>query len=277
MALPVLADYCNRVVRVRSVSPDTRGCGLRLQRYILPGVFALSWIFGIAPRSMAAPESQFFDAKGVKIHYLVQGTGEPVVLIHGMDSSARLNWELPGVMDALAGDHQVIALDLPGYGESDKPTDPADYGQAWVEDVILLLDYLKIEKAHIVGYSMGGAVALKLIAEHPDRVISGTLGGMGWLREGSILQRVWAHLRSLGPRSVADLALSEQELRSIHVPVEILVGDRDPMRTLYVVPLQSVRSDWPVVEIQGAGHITCITKSQFKEELEQWLDQNRQK
>jgi pimeloyl-ACP methyl ester carboxylesterase len=227
--------------------------------------------------SFAAPESQFFDAKGVRIHYLVEGTGEPVVLIHGLDSSARMNWELPGVIDVLAKDHQVIALDLPGYGQSDKPVDPEAYGLQWVEDVILLLDHLKIQKAHIVGYSMGGMVALKLVAEHPDRVISGTLGGMGWLKEGSLLQRVWAHMRSVSARGASELALTEDELKSIRVPMEILVGDRDPMRPMYVVPLQSVRNDWPVIEIQGAGHITCIMKQQFKEELEQWLDKNRQK
>jgi pimeloyl-ACP methyl ester carboxylesterase len=225
--------------------------------------------------SAAAPESLFIDAKGVKIHYLIEGTGEPVIMIHGLDSSAKLNWELPGIIDGVARDHKVIALDLPGYGESDKPSDPGAYGQRWVEDVILLMDHLKIEKAHIVGYSMGGMVALKLIAEHPDRVISGTLGGMGWLREGSILQRIWTHMRSVSARGVSELALTEDELKSIRVPVEILVGDRDPIRKLYVMPLQSVRSDWQVIEIQGAGHITCIMKKQFLEELEKWLDANR--
>ncbi len=247
---------------------------MRQYRNLIVTTLVLSCLFR-ASASAAAPESQFFDAKGVKIHYLVDGTGEPVILIHGLDSSAKLNWELPGIIDGVAVDHRVIALDLPGYGQSDKPSDPGAYGQQWVADVILLMDHLKIEKAHIVGYSMGGMVALKLIAEHPDRVISGTLGGMGWLREGSILQRIWTHMRSVGARSISELALTEDELKSIRVPVEILVGDRDPMKKLYVMPLQSVRSDWQVIEIQGAGHITCIMKKQFLEELEKWLDSNR--
>lgn len=55
----------------------------------------------------------------------------------------------------------------------------------WVEDIVLLLDRLNIGKVHIVGYSMGGIVALKFIAEHPDRVLSGILGGMGWLPQGA--------------------------------------------------------------------------------------------
>lgn len=238
---------------------------------------ALSLWLGRPSTSIAAAESQFFDAKGVKIHFLIEGTGEPVVLIHGLDSSARVNWQMPGTIDALARDHQVIAIDLPGYGESDKPDDPAAYGEQWVDDVILLLDRLNIRKAHIVGYSMGGMVALKLIAEHPERVISGTLGGAGWLREDSILQKIWAHMRSPGARSISELALTADQLKAIRIPVEILVGDRDPMKKLYVEPLESVRSDWRVIEIEGAGHLNCIVKKQFIDELEKWLDMNRLK
>ena len=245
---------------------------MRPHRQILVAAAALSLWLGRPANSIAAAESQFFDAKGVKIHFLIEGTGEPVVLIHGLDSSARVNWQMPGTIDALAKDHQVIAIDLPGYGESDKPADPAAYGEQWVDDVILLLNHLNIRKAHIVGYSMGGMVALKLIAEHPDRVISGTLGGAGWLREDSILQKIWTHMRTPGARSITELALTADQLKAIRIPVEILVGDRDPMKKLYVEPLESVRSDWRVIEIEGAGHLNCIFKKQFIDEIEKWLD-----
>ena len=250
---------------------------MRPHRQILVAAAALSLWLGRPANSIAAAESQFFDAKGVKIHFLIEGTGEPVVLIHGLDSSARVNWQMPGTIDALAKDHQVIAIDLPGYGESDKPADPAAYGEQWVDDVILLLDHLNIRKAHIVGYSMGGMVALKLIAEHPERVISGTLGGAGWLREDSVLQKIWTHMRTPSARSITELALTADQLKAIRIPVEILVGDRDPMKKLYVEPLESVRSDWRVIEIEGAGHLNCIFKKQFIDETEKWLDMNRLK
>ncbi len=84
-------------------------------------------------------------------------------------------------------------------------------------------------------------------------------------------------MRSASSRGVSELALTEQELKAIRIPVLILVGDRDPMRKLYVVPLQKVRNDWQVIEIQGAGHLNCIFKKQFIEEIEKWLDMNRQK
>ena len=230
----------------------------------------------------APPASLSFDANGVKIHYLLHGTGEPVVLIHGLYSSAAINWQWPGTLAALARNHLVIALDLPGHGRSDKPDNRAAYGLQMVEDVIQLLDRLNIKAAHIVGYSMGGIVALKLIADHPDRAVSGTLGGMGWLREGSTLQKVWENL-ALGRRgvtpnvcitSVGQLALTPDALKRIKVPIIILVGDRDPVKKLYVAPLRAVRSDWPVIEIRGAGHVNCIVKKQFIEEIVQWVDKN---
>jgi pimeloyl-ACP methyl ester carboxylesterase len=143
--------------------------------------------------------------------------------------------------------------------------------------VIALLDHLNIRKAHIVGYSMGGLVALKLIAEHPDRALSGTLGGMGWMPEGGGIQRLWAHMHGNGSRSVSELALSENELKAIRVRVLILVGDRDPIRRMYVAPLQKERADWQVIEIKDAGHLNCIFKKQFIDEIEKWLNANRQK
>lgn len=228
------------------------------------------------------PASLFFVVKGEKIHYLVAGKGEPVVLIHGLHSSAEVNWKNTGVIKELAADHQVIALDLLGHGLSDKPQDEAAYGLQVVEDIVLLLDHLQIKQAHIVGYSLGGIVAVKLMASHPDRVLSGTVGGMGWLREGSALQKVWGLMPrrqgGLTPaafvKSIGKLAVTEADLKDIDIPVKVLVGDRDPVKQLYVIPLHQVRQDWPVVEIADAGHINCILKPQFRAEIARWVKLN---
>jgi pimeloyl-ACP methyl ester carboxylesterase len=132
------------------------------------------------------PNVQTFNSNGVKIAYFTQGDkGEPVVLIHGWLSSAGINWALPGTSALLAKDHQVIALDVRGHGHSEKPLKDEAYGPELVEDVVRLLDHLKIKQAHIVGYSMGGIIAANFIVKHPDRVLTGTLGGMGWLKEGT--------------------------------------------------------------------------------------------
>lgn len=246
-------------------------------------VLCLSMFCGLGvARAADEPKSQSFDAKGVKIHYLVAGKGEPVILIHGLHSSAAMNWQMPGVLSELAKDHQVIALDLPGHGKSDKPEKPEAYGVQVVEDVVLLMDHLKIKKAHVVGYSLGGMTAAKLMALHPDRVSSALLGGMGWLREGSPLQAVWekmparegGHTPAAFIHNIGKLAITEDELKKITIPVKVVVGARDPVKALYVAPLQAMRKDWPVVEIENAGHLNCVIKPKFREEVVAWVKKN---
>ena len=225
-----------------------------------------------------------FDSGGVKIAYFTQGKGEPVVLIHGWLSSAGINWALPGISEALAKDYQVIALDVRGHGLSEKPMKEEAYGPELVEDVVRLLDHLKIKKAHIVGYSMGGIIAAKVISKYPDRVLSGTISGMGWLQDGGLAQLGFALAGAKNPkpdavgicfRSLAKLALTEEEVKAIKVPVTVLIGDKDDgVKKLVVEPLQKVRKDWPVVEIKDANHITCILKPQFREEIAAWIKKN---
>jgi len=230
------------------------------------------------------PTVRSFNPDGTKIVYFVQGKGEPVVLIHGWLSSAGVNWALPGVSGLLAKDFQVIALDVRGHGLSDKPEKEEAYGQELVEDIARLLDHLKIKKAHIVGYSMGGIIAGNFIVKHPERVLSGTLSGMGWLKVGSIAQFGFKEIgkrdrnataHAICGRSLARLALTEKQIKSIRVPVAVLVGDKDDfVKRLYVEPLQKVRKDWPVVEIKDGNHITCIMRPQFREEIAAWLRKN---
>ena len=227
------------------------------------------------------PKTQTFDANGVKIAYFVEGKGEPVVLIHGWLSSAGVNWVFPGISKALAKQYKVIALDIRGHGLSDKPTDEEAYGQEMVEDIARLLDHLKINEAHIVGYSMGGIIAGNFMVKHPDRVLSGTLGGMAWMKEGGAAQWFFSQVgkkdrdakaHAVCGRSLAKLALTEDEIKSIQVPVTVLVGENDDVRKkLYDEPLKAVRSDWPIIEIKNAGHFTCIVKDQFRDEILAWL------
>jgi pimeloyl-ACP methyl ester carboxylesterase len=124
-------------------------------------------------------EDFFFDSAGVKIHYIVEGKGEPVLLIHGFGGSIQYDWAARGIIKELSNTFQVIALDNRGHGQSDKPHDPNSYGMNMVEDPIRQLDHLKIQKAHVVGYSMGGAITLKILASHPERLRTAVLGGAG--------------------------------------------------------------------------------------------------
>ncbi len=141
-------------------------CGLFL--FLVPGVRA---------------QDKFFDSGGVKIRYTDHGQGEPVLLIHGFGINLDMQWALPGVIKELAKDYRVIAFDCRGHGLSGKPHDPKQYGMEIVDDAVRLLDHLHIQKAHVVGYSMGAMIAAKLLVTHPDRLRTATLGGAGPVRK----------------------------------------------------------------------------------------------
>ncbi len=143
-------------------------------------LLSLGFLLAFAPFAVAQEKGQFFDSDGVKIHFVEKGEGEPVVLIHGFAASYQLNWGMPGILDMLAKDYHVIALDNRGHGKSGKPHEVDKYGLNMVGDIVRLMDHLKIEKAHIVGYSMGGFITTKLITTHPERVASAVIGAAGW-------------------------------------------------------------------------------------------------
>ena len=132
------------------------------------------------PRTKASP-GKFFDSAGVRIHYVEQGQGDPVLLIHGFSASIPTQWASPGILAALSQKYRVIALDNRGHGKSDKPHDPAQYGAAMVADAVRLLDHLHVPKAHVVGYSMGGFITLKLLATRPQRCATAAICGSGWI------------------------------------------------------------------------------------------------
>lgn len=150
----------------------------------------------LAPAAAQAPRPTEFRSGDVSIRYEVHGTGVPVVLIHGFTGSAQRHFGMTGIMDALekAG-YQVIALDCRGHGQSGKPLEASQYGIEMVRDVVRLLDHLMIDRAHVVGYSMGGGIAQQMLVKHPTRVLTATLLGTGW--EGENLSALTAQLNAL--------------------------------------------------------------------------------
>ena len=123
-----------------------------------------------------------------ELSILTAGAGEPVVLIHGL--GATKGSFLPTVA-ALADSFRLIALDLPGFGDSVKPLRAAYHAPFFARAVIHLLDALELERAHVIGNSMGGRVALELGLRHPERVRRLVMlsPSLAWRRE-----RPWAPL-----------------------------------------------------------------------------------
>jgi pimeloyl-ACP methyl ester carboxylesterase len=120
----------------------------------------------------------FTSFDGVTLAYHDDGEGAPVVLLHGFAADTNLNYVRSGVFDLLLDEgYRVIALDSRGHGLSEKPHDPAAYGDdAMRRDVQALLDELGIERCVIVGYSMGAAVTLRVAMTDPRPVAVALLG-----------------------------------------------------------------------------------------------------
>jgi len=132
------------------------------------------------------------------------GAATPVLLVHGINMSAKV-WQR--LVDQLGGDRRYIALDLRGHGGSDRtgPFTLDDYS----DDVLAVLDHFGIGRAHVVGTSFGGSVAVTLAARVPDRVASVTAIGSALAVEGMDLEGATAALRGMGVRAFYDMFLPQ--------------------------------------------------------------------
>ncbi len=208
---------------------------------------------------------QFFSSNGVRIAYVdlapAQGPGDPILLIHGFASNHAVNWINTLWTKTLHGaGFRVIALDNRGHGQSEKLYDPAAYESSiMAEDARRLLDHLGVERADVMGYSMGARIAAHLALIHPARVRSLLMGGLGLrLVEGvglplgiadameassvdvltDPMQRMF---RAFAEQTKSDLkalaacirgsrqVMSRAEVASITTPTLVAVGTKDPI------------------------------------------------
>ncbi len=175
---------------------------------------------GIAGRptsTAAAPAPRFADvrvATGVRLHYLEQGprTGRPVVLVHGLsDTWFSFSRLLPHL-----GDHRVFALDLRGHGDSERPW----HGytpREMAEDVIAFMDAMALQRATIVGHSMGSFIAQQAALLAPDRVAGLVLMGAAPSARTEALLELQQQLQALPPEVPADFA-REFQAGTVHQP-----------------------------------------------------------
>ena len=174
---------------VRGGMDAFRAGRLQVRRNLHLGVGFLA-----ATSGMTEPARLRFDSvrtKKASISTLSAGEGEPVICVHGLGGTKASF--LPTVA-ALAEHHRVTAMDLPGFGESDKPIAAAYDAPYFARSVTALMDELELESAHIVGNSLGGRVAIELGLLDPERVRSMVLlsPALAWLRD-----RPWKWLLQL--------------------------------------------------------------------------------
>lgn len=224
---------------------------------------------------------------GVLIHVLEQGSGTPVVLLHGMTGSAASNYGQTGLIERLARTHRVVAIDFRGHGKSGRPLEPDAYQpDRLVRDVLEVLDARQLERAHFVGYSAGGWTIRRLISAAPERVLSATLGGDGpfdggWRSLGSEdpkgydpapprgASAMWnddrnnAAYRAFGeglskPGSYSD----RPDFASHAIPILQIQGQFDYPNTMSRLLRRNVR-DYRLIVLPGRTHLTALADPGF--------------
>jgi pimeloyl-ACP methyl ester carboxylesterase len=206
---------------------------------------------------------RYFNSNGVSIAYIDvpphEGQGDPILLIHGFASNHAVNWvNTLWVKTLTRAGYRVVAFDNRGHGQSEKLYDPEAYNSyRMAEDGLRLLDHLGIERADVMGYSMGARITAHMALTAPERMRSMLLGGLGiHLVEGVGLPLGIADAMEV--RSLADLTdpmqrmfrafaeqtgsdlkalaacirgtrqvLTEEEVTSITLPTLVSVGTRD--------------------------------------------------
>ena len=143
----------------RADNPETRQAG------------ATSASASAKATTLAKADDQFVTAGDVRLRYRDVGQGTPIVFIHGYSRTLE-DWT--ALADSFPA-NRVIAYDVRGFGKSSKFSDTRHYGAAMAEDVVALLDHLKIDRAHLVGHSMGALIAGNVAVRHPQRVASASL------------------------------------------------------------------------------------------------------
>lgn len=218
---------------------------------------------------MSNPEiGQMLDVKGVQTNVHDLGEGFPVLLIHGSGPgvTAWANWRL--VMPELAKQRRVVALDMLGFGYTERPADQIYNMERWVAHAIDLLDTLEIEQTDLVGNSFGGALALALAIRHPKRVrrlvLMGSVGVPFEITPG--LDAVWGYepsfetMRHLLDIFAYDRSLVNDELARMRYEASIRPGFQESFAAMFPAP----RQRWvdamasPEADIRALPHETLI-------------------
>jgi 2-hydroxymuconate-semialdehyde hydrolase len=207
-------------------------------------------------------------ANGIQTNYHEHGQGEPVLLIHGSGPGVTgwANWRL--TIPALAENFRVIAPDIVGFGYTERPADVQYNMETWVNHIFGFMDALGIEKAHIVGNSFGGGLALAMAIRAPQRVgrlvLMGSAGLPFTLTEG--LDRVWGYTPSIdNMRGLLDLFAFDRnrvtdDLARMRYEASVRPGIQEAFAQMFPAPRQNgvnnLASD--AAAIKALPHTTLI-------------------
>jgi pimeloyl-ACP methyl ester carboxylesterase len=204
----------------------------------MPAMAAPQWLtLPPTPSLPAAVQSGTAPVNGIRIWYATFGHGEPVILLHGGLANANY-WG--NQVRALQGRYQVIVMDSRGHGRSTRDATPYGY-DLMASDVIGLMDFLKIRKAAVVGWSDGAIIGLDLAMKHPDR-----------------LTKLFAFAANSDPSGVADIAQSPV-FNAFIARAETEYGKLSPTPNGYKSFLAQIEKMWASQPNWTADQLHAIT------------------
>ncbi len=245
---------------------------------------------------------QKFNSDGVEIAFDVWGEGPPILLIHGFASNMEVNWVGTGwVKTLVAAGRQVIAIDNRGHGQSAKLYDSAMYSAPiMADDAARLLRHLKIEKADLMGYSMGARISAFLTMQYPEmvrravfaglasRMITG-VGGSDAIAEAleaedrpakidpaAMAFRIFAEQTKSDLKALAAcirssrVKIKEEALAAIRVPVLVVAGELDDIAG-NVEGLTSIIPGSKGVVLPKRNHMNAVGDSGYKAAVVEFL------
>ena len=140
---------------------------------------------------------QYADVNGINLYYETHGTGRPLILLHGGLGSGEM---FGPILPALAADHQVIAVDLQGHGRTADIDRPIDV-RLMADDIAALIEHLGFDQADVMGYSLGGGVAMMTAIRHPE-VVRRLVAVSVNIRRDAIYPEMLAQQGQVGPEAV---------------------------------------------------------------------------
>jgi pimeloyl-ACP methyl ester carboxylesterase len=252
--------------------------------------FALAGALALALAAPALAETgSYATVNGLKMYYQVEGSGRPLVLIHG--GVCTIEACLGKLRTPLAANWRTIAMEQQGHGRTADIDRPLSLDQM-AEDMAALLRQLKIENADVVGYSMGGAIAMRLALRHPglvrkvvifgtgynaDAYPPGFLDGFKALKAEDIPAAFRGEYEKVAPdpkrwpiliekikAMVADdKGLSDADLKSIKAPVLVMVGDADIVRPEHAVAMFRLLPHGKLAVLPVSDHFAPVARSDW--------------
>ncbi|MBW0104093.1 alpha/beta fold hydrolase [Pseudonocardia sp. KRD291] len=245
-------------------------------------------------------QGAYAPVNGLQMYYEVHGNGRPLVLLHG--GILTIDLSFGAILPALAEHHQVIGVELQGHGHTADIDRPLQL-DLLADDVVALLDHLGIERADMLGYSLGGLVATEVAVRYPERVGRLVLAATHFRADGYHPEiqdpaqdsprlptaedfeqmqaaytavapdpgRFFATLEKAQPMVTGFQGWSDEQLRSITSPVLLIIGDTDFIRIEHAAAVHALLPDSRLAVLPGCTHMAVMRRPEIMSLVEPFL------